>query len=186
MKKVVLLVLLLAAVKLSFAQYKPVDKSSTIKFTIKNLGFGVDGSFTGFDGKIIFDPQHTAGSMFDVSIDASSVNTDNSLRDEHLKGDGYFDVKNYPRIHILSNYISATGKSGVYLLTGQLTIKNNSRPVSFPFTAVPFAGGYIFKGAFKINRKDFSIGGSSTIADELEVFLNVTVKRLPDPVEAKL
>ena len=184
MKRIIIILLMLPAAKFSQAQYKLVDQGSTLKFTIKNLGVGVDGSFTGFDGKITFDPQNIAGSLFDVTINASSVNTDNTLRDEHLKGENFFDVKNYPRIHILSTSITA-GKSGSYLLNGQLTIKNKTKPVSIPFTAVPAADGYVFKGSFKMMRKDFGVGGTSTISDELEVFLNVTAKKTTETTEAK-
>jgi len=177
MKKTALVLLILLLTKISWAQYKPVEQGSTLKFTIKNLGFGVDGSFTGFDGMINFDPQNLAGSNFDVTINAATVNTDIKMRDESLRGDSYFDVKNYPRIRLSSAKVAATNKSGVYLLTGQLTIKGKSLPVSFPFTASSSADGYIFKGSFKMKRKDFNIGGTNTISDDLEVMLNVLAKR---------
>ncbi len=177
MKKTMLLLLVLLLTKMGWAQYKPVEQGSTMKFTIKNLGFGVDGSFSGFDGTINFDPQNLSNSNFDVTINAATVNTDIKLRDENLRSDGYFDVKNYPRIRLSSAKVTATGKSGIYLLTGQLTIKGKSGPVAFPFSATPSPDGYIFKGSFKMKRKDFNIGGTSTIADELEVTLNVVTKK---------
>src|SRR5579871_6902705 len=74
--------------------YRATDEGSSVKFTIDNFGFGVDGSFSGLQGTIEFDPQNAGAGHFDVSIDASTVNTDNSLRDSHLRNDGYFDVKN--------------------------------------------------------------------------------------------
>jgi len=80
-------------------------------------------------------------------------------------------VANYPRIHFLSTKI--TGKGGAFTMTGHLTIKGKSKDVSFPFTASPADDGYLFKGSFKINRKDFGVGGTSTISNELEVVLNV-------------
>ncbi len=153
------------------AQYKPVDKESSLKFTIGNFGFDVHGSFGGFLGSINFDPQNPAAGSFDVTIDASTINTDNSLRDKHLKEDSYFDVDNYPRIRFLSTKIAAKG--GVFTMSGHLTIKGKSKNISFPFTASPADDGYLFKGSFKINRKDFGVGGTSTISNELEVVLNV-------------
>src|SRR6187402_2116190 len=103
------------------AQYKPVDKRSSVLFTIKNFGFDVKGTFSGVQGAINFDAQNTAGSTMDVTIDAATVNTDNSLRDSHLKGQDYFDAKNYPAIHFVSSKI--TGKPNNYTVTGKLTIK---------------------------------------------------------------
>jgi len=171
------LLLLLCLATISRAQYKPVAQGSELKFTIKNLGFDVAGSFAGFEGNISFDEQNIMGSSFDVTINAATVNTDNSLRDEHLRGENYFNVQAYPKIRLASEKVTMLNKSGTYRLSGKLTMKGVTKPVSFPFTAVALAGGYSFKGSFKINRRDFGIGGTSTLADELEVNINVTAKK---------
>src|SRR5215469_12064020 len=90
-----------------FAQsYKPIDQGSAIGFTIKNLGINTKGSFTGLDGYISFSPANPSKDSFDVSIDAASVNTDNSMRDDHLKKESYFDVEKYPRIRMVSTSIT--------------------------------------------------------------------------------
>jgi len=171
MKKLILFLLIFSGAKIASAQYKPADQGSALTFKIANFGFDVNGKFNGFQGNINFDPQNTGSSSFDVSIDAGTVNTDNNLRDKHLKEDSYFDVKNYPRISFVSEKINA--KNGSYTVNGKLTIKGKSKEISFPFTAEPADNGYVFKGSFKINRKDFGVGGTSTIANELEVTLNV-------------
>ena len=156
------------------AQYKPVDQGSEIKFTVTNFGFDVSGTFTGLQGSIVVDRADPANDNFDVSIDANAVNTDNHMRDNHLRDEGYFDVKNYPRIRLVSTRVAPTNKSGVYQFTGQLTIKGKTRPVSFPFTIAPAENdGLLFTGTFSINRKDFGIGGTSTIGNELRVELKV-------------
>jgi len=178
MKKIWILALMVVTAKISIAQYKPADKGSTLQFTIKNLGFDVNGTFAGVKGMINFDNQYPAGSSFDVTIDANTINTGNSLRDSHLRGDSYFDVKNYPVIRFVSAKIAPSTKSGVFIVSGKLTIKNTSRDISFPFTAAPSNSDYIFKGSFKINRKDFDVGGTSTISNELEVYLNVLAKKV--------
>ncbi|MEO6523556.1 MAG: YceI family protein [Mucilaginibacter sp.] len=175
MKKITILLLILLVSKISPAQLKPVEQGSTLTFNIKNLGFGVKGSFKGFEGNINFDPQNAEGSNFDVTVNSSTVNTDNNLRDEHLRGEGYFDVKNHPNIRLVSTKIAE--KNGSYMFTGVLIIKGKSQNINFPFTATPFADGYLFKGVFKIKRKDFGVGGTSTVSDELEVTLNVIAKK---------
>ena len=176
MKKIMMLLLIIGTANISRAQYKPVEQGSTLKFTIKNLGFGVDGSFTGFEGTINFNPQNLAASNFDVTVSATTVNTDNSLRDEHLKGDSFFDVKNYPRIKLTSTQITNV-KSGTYMFNGLLTMKGKAKPIKFPFEATQSGDGFVFKGSFKMNRKDFGVGGTSTVSDELEVMINVTAKK---------
>jgi polyisoprenoid-binding protein YceI len=176
MKKYIVITLLVLAASSGFAQYKPTDQGSSVRFEVKNFGFAVDGKFGGLQGDIKFDPANPAASGFDVSLDASTVNTDNSLRDHHLSGDGYFDVANYPRIHLVSTKVAA-GKNGSFTFTGRLTIKKQTRVITFPFTATTSNEGYLFKGTFTINRKDFDVGGSSTISDNLDVFLSIAAKK---------
>ncbi|MDB5122199.1 MAG: YceI family protein [Mucilaginibacter sp.] len=177
MKKTTLFILITLISGSLFAQYKPTDQGSSLQFTIKNFGFDVAGKFTGLQGDIKFDPQNPTGDNFDVSIDAATINTDNSLRDGHLRGETYFDVKNFPRIHFVSTKVVSSNKNGAYVISGKLTIKKQTRAITFPFTATPSGDGYQFKGSFKINRKDFDVGGTSTIANELEVSLDITAKK---------
>ena len=160
-------------------QYSPVDAASSVKFVIKNFGLNVDGSFKGLNGKIIFNPENIGGSSFNVNVNAASVNTGNGSRDGHLKKEDYFDVAKYPAINFVSTKITAAGKTGQYNMEGLFTIKGISKPVSFPFTVSAIANGDVFAGQFKINRRDFKVGGKSwVLSDDVTVFLNVsTVKQ---------
>lgn len=173
MKTISLFLLMLSGYLVTSAQYRPTDQGSTIQFKIKNFGFNVSGSFTGLKGEMAFDPNNLPGSSFDVTIDANTINTDNGMRDNHLREDSYFDVKNYPRIRFVSTKVTPSNKQGTLFIFGKLTIKNQTKDISFPFTATPTEKGYMFKGSFKINRQDFGVGGSSTISDNLEVDLNI-------------
>ena len=158
-------------------QYKAVDQGSSVKFKIRNFGFNSEGTFTGLQGHIGFDPQHLSGATFEVSIDAASINTDNNMRDNHLRKEEYFDVQNHPRISFVSTAVKAGGNTGSYTMTGKLTIKEISKEISFPFTAGQQDSGYLFKGEFTINRKDFKVGGSSTLSNSLTVQLSVFAKK---------
>jgi len=173
MKRIILFFVFAGTAIFSLAQYKPVEKSSVVKFKVKNFGFNVTGSFSGLDGTIQFDPNNLSTASFDVSIDANTVFTDNNARDNHLREDSYFDVKNYPRIRFVSTKVTPSNKKGTLFIFGKLTIKNETKEVSFPFTAEPSQDGFLFKGDFKINRKDFGVGGSSTISDNVDLTLSV-------------
>jgi polyisoprenoid-binding protein YceI len=168
-----LLLFVLITGKMAIAQYKPVDNGSSIQFTIKNFGINTGGSFSGLQGNIKFDINHPEDASFNVSIDANSINTGSDMRDNHLRNEAYFDVKNYPRISFLSTKIVPSNKAGTFFVYGKITIKAQTKEISFPFTATPNGDGYIFKGGFDINRKDFGIGGTSTISNNLEVQLSV-------------
>jgi polyisoprenoid-binding protein YceI len=177
MKRIFLFLSVLISATAATAQYKPANHGSTIQFKIKNFGFSVNGSFSGLEGNIQFDPVHPDQCHFDVSVDAASVNTDNTMRDDHLRKETYFDVKMYPKIHFESTKILPASKAGTFIVSGKLTIKNITKEISFPFSASGSDTGYVFKGDFRINRKDFQIGGSSTISDELDLMLNIVAEK---------
>ena len=99
------------------------------------------------------------------------------MRDSHLKEDSYFDVKNYPVIRFVSEKVSASNKNGTLFISGKLTIKKTTKDISFPFTTKEENGAYIFDGEFKINRRDFEVGGSSTLSDNVTVRLHVITKK---------
>lgn len=166
-----------------FAQTDPpvfgfVDTASQVQFKIKNLGFNVTGSFSGLQGTIRFDPADpAAGGEVDVSVDAGSVNTGIDMRDNHLREAGYLDVKDFPRLRFVSTKIKGSNKKGTFFIFGNLTIKGVTKAISFPFTVTPQDDGYIFDGAFKINRRDFGVGGGSTISNELTVSLHVKARK---------
>ena len=174
--KSLILIFIFSILQHSPIVYTPVDQNSSVTFKISNLGFTVPGSFKGLKGTISFDPEDLSQSVFDVTIDAGTVNTDNNMRDEHLKAESYFNVNKYPVIRLTSTKVSSTNKKGSYLFNGKLTIKNTTKDISFPFTAEPLGTGYLFKGSFKMNRRDYNVGGFSIVSNELEVFINVVAK----------
>lgn len=174
---ITLLTGLLGWLSSSFVLLKPVDEQSSIRFRIKNFGFNVSGSFKGLQGTINFNPENLQSSAMKVTIQANTVNTGNNMRDNHLRKEEYFDVKKYPLITFASTKITPSSKSGTLFMFGKLTIKNVTREISFPFTAVPQQDGYLFKGEFRINRIDFGVGESSAVADNLTVLLEVFARK---------
>lgn len=157
--------------------FLPIDEGSSIKFSIKNFGFSTVGRFTGLKGKIQFDINNTAAASFVVTVETASVNTDNNTRDRHLRKDDYFDATKYPLIGFRSVSVTKDA-AGKLLITGNLTIKDITKQISFPFTAVAQNNGYLFSGSFTINRRDFGVGGNSMVlADNLQVSLNIFAKK---------
>ena len=161
----------------ALAQYKVVDNRSSVKFTIKNFGINTGGTFAGLEGTVSFDPAHPEAAVFRVSIDAATVNTGNELRDGHLKAESYFDVGHFPRISFESAKVTGPAKKGMFIVQGKLTIKDHSKEISIPFTADALTGGYLFKGTFTINRRDFNVGGASIISDDATIALEVLANK---------
>lgn len=171
-----LFLFLCLSLEFSFAQYHPVAGESSVRFSLKNFGFKTGGSLDAPEGDIVFNPDDLTKSSFRVTIKAGSINTDNESRDEHLKEETYFDVKNYPLIRFVSSSVKETDKKGSYQTLGILTVKNKSKEITMPFTVEKNGNGWTFSGSFKINRRDYDVGGSSTLSDEVTVDIKVVAR----------
>ncbi|MBC7936197.1 MAG: YceI family protein [Rhizobacter sp.] len=179
MKKITVLLCSLTIMFNTMAQgYIPKDEKQAVSFVIKNFGLTVNGSFPGLLGSITFNPSNVTASLFNVTVDASSISTGNNSRDGHLKKEEYFNTAIFKKISLVSSQITNGAVQGSYLFDGVLSIKGTKKSISFPFTAMPTTEGYLFNGSFKINRRDFKVGGSSLVlSDNLTVLLRVQAKR---------
>jgi polyisoprenoid-binding protein YceI len=173
---VILTLYCLLTMPVAFGQIHPVANESSIHFTIHNFGFKTGGYLAPPEGDIIFNPDDLGRSSFQVTIKSESINTDNESRDEHLKEEDYFDVKKYPLIRFVSSSVRADGKKDNYEAKGILTIKETSREINLPFKAIKNGNGWSFAGSFTMNRKDYGVGGSSTISNELTIEINVIAR----------
>lgn len=159
--------------------YKPKDDKQAVTFIIKNFGLTVNGSFSGLLGNIQFNPDNLASASFKVTVDAATVNTGNSSRDGHLKKDEYFNVNTFKKISIVSSAITNGNIQGTYLFRGVVSIKGINQSISFPFTAIKTLEDYQFKGSFKLNRRDFKVGGNSLVlSDNLVVNLAISTIKM--------
>lgn len=158
--------------------YVPVDNGSKVKFNIKNFGISTGGTFEGLSGSIVFDANNPGAGSFNVNVDAKTVDTDNGARDKHLRKAEYFDVEKYSKLSFVSTKITKTNTEGYLYMFGKLTIKGVTKEISFPFKAAAKDGGYLFEGSFKVNRRDFGVGGSSvSLSDNLNVTLSIFGKK---------
>lgn len=158
--------------------YVPVDATSKVSFKIKNFGSTVDGTFKGLKGTINFDASNLSDALFDVTINAATIDTGIGMRDNHLRKPDYFGVADFPTIQFVSNNVEKSGKANEAIVTAKLTIKKTTQKISFPFRYSIANGVLKFTGEFKINRRDFGVGGSSfNLADELTVLLDVRASR---------
>ncbi|RYD91050.1 MAG: FtsX-like permease family protein [Sphingobacteriales bacterium] len=135
----------------------------------KNLGINTSGKFGGVQANIQFNPQQLDKSSIEASVDVSTVNSDNDTRDRHLKGAKFFDADHYPTLSLKSVSFQRRGSNS---FTGKfnLTIKGVTKPVDFPFNYTEANGKITYNGSFKINRKDYNVGGNSMVlADEVTI-----------------
>ena len=179
MKKILTLILFSSFTILSISQnYTPVDEGSKVKFVIKNFGINTGGTFRGLSGTINFDPDNLAQASFTVSVDSKTVDTDVESRDNHLRREEYLYVEKYPKLIFQSTRVTKTNNPGYLYMFGNITIKGTTKEIQFPFKATLKDGGYFFEGNFKLNRRDFSVGGNSmSMSDNMDVSLSVFAKK---------
>jgi polyisoprenoid-binding protein YceI len=95
---------------------------SEIGFTARHMVFAkVRGQFKSWTAKVDYDAKDPTRSRIQVEIDASSIDTREPKRDDHLRSGDFFDVEKFPNITFASKRIEAAGK-GSYRVTGDLTI----------------------------------------------------------------
>jgi len=177
-KYIIILACLLIKLNTGAQIYSPKDEQQAVSFIIKNFGLSVNGTLTGLQGRIVFNPANLSTATFKVTVDVGTINTGNSSRDSHLKKEDYFNAAVFQKINIVSSKITTGNSPATYLFEGVVSIKGTNKSISFPFTASPIADGYIFKGSFKINRRDFKVGGNSMVlSDNLTINLNISTKK---------
>ena len=128
----------------------------------------VRGSFNEFEGSGSFNAENPAGSHLRLTIQAASIDTRNADRDGHLKSNDFFDMETYPEITFASTAVEQSDDSN-YRVTGDLTIKGVTKPVTVDFeytgTAVdPYGNTRVgFEGTTTVNRKDWGINWNAAL-----------------------
>lgn len=132
------------------------------------------GSFSRLSGE--FDTQ--TGRLA-ITIDTTSLTSDDAKLTQHLKSPDFLDVRSHPTATFVSTGLEADGRPGVtHMLAGNLTIHGVSRQVSVP-TDIRWGGDTIsITGSLTLRRSDFGIHyGAGEIDDEVR--LQLTLKTAP-------
>jgi polyisoprenoid-binding protein YceI len=124
----------------------------------------VHGKIPGVNGEIVFSESDLKNSHFDTTIEPAKLNTNNGKRDKHLRSADFLDVEKYPQIKFVSKKIEKTGDG--YQVTGNLTLKDVTKEIVFPFTFENQGNKGIFRGSFTINRRDYNVGGKTKLAGD--------------------
>ena len=128
----------------------------------------VRGSFNEFEGTGYFDTDHPANSQLRLTIQTASIDTRNADRDAHLKSNDFFDMETYPEITFTSTAVEQVDDTD-YRVTGDLTIKGVTKPVTVDFeftgTAVdPYGNTRVgLEGKTTVNRKDWGVSWNAAL-----------------------
>ena len=154
-----------------------------VEFAVKHFGMmAVRGRFNDVKVGGTVDPEHPERTSLDVTVDVASLNTNNAQRDDDLRGSYFLELDKFPTITFRSTGAEQTGPDR-YALTGHLTIKGVTRPVTLQVQRYgemndPMMGhrlAYSAEGA--INRKDFGMSfdlladGRLVVGHEVKIFI---------------
>jgi polyisoprenoid-binding protein YceI len=167
-----------------------------VEFSVKHLGMmTVRGHFTDVTARGTIDPDRPSPDSIDIAIDTSSVRTNNPTRDNDIRGANFLDVEHFPEITFKSTSIRPTGDTH-FALTGDLTIKNVTRPVTLnvqkygEFNDPGMFGHRIaYSAEAQISRKDFGLtmnmvlDGRLVVGDEIKI--EIELELVEQKVEAE-
>jgi polyisoprenoid-binding protein YceI len=166
-----------------------------VEFSAKHLGMmTVRGNFQEIEATGSIYPDHPEASSVDVTIQTASIRTNNPIRDNDLRSSNFLEVDTYPTMHFKSTKIETTG-TDTYAMTGDLTIKGRTQPVTFQlmkygeFNDPNMMGHRIgYSAQTTINRKDFGLtfnmllDGRWIVSDEVQIFIEGEfVEQKPQP-----
>jgi len=181
------LVLALGTVSRGRATEFEIDQShSNILFKVKHLGIStVMGKFDKFEGEFTFDEKNPKGDKVEVTIDATSVDTQNDRRDTHLKSADFFEVEKYPTAKFTAKKATEL-KDGKFRLSGDLTLHGVTKPVvldveySGAVTDKMMGQRVAFTATTEINRQDFGVkwnktldNGGVVVSDKVKLELDI-------------
>jgi polyisoprenoid-binding protein YceI len=188
MKRLLLasIVATLAVTTPTLAKEFQVDTAhSKIGFSVTHLQLSeVEGRFNDFSGTIDWNVDKPTTSSVRFEVGVKSVNTDNEKRDDHLRGEDFFDAQKFPKMTFESTSVEPLGENR-YNVTGKLTAHGVTKTVTVPVRIKgpidAFNNGELsigFSGRFKINRIDYGIGagwkgGSDSVVGH-DVFITVS------------
>lgn len=132
---------------------------TTISFVARHaMVTKVRGSFEEFEGTAVIGENPS----LDVTIKVDSVNTRNADRDNHLRGEDFFDAAKFPTMTFKGQSYEIKGDD-VVEITGDFTIKDVTKTITIPFeyqgaAKDPFGNERIgFEGKTTVNRSDFGL-----------------------------
>jgi len=166
-------VILMAVVTFSFTTIEGEKKEiKTENSTVTWKGYKVTGSHYGTvaiqSGHLVFDEGKLTGGEF--VVDMTTIVTDDlegeykGKLEGHLKSDDFFGVEKYPTSKLVFTKVKSTGKNS-YEVTGDLTVKGKSAPVTFEMSIY----GNKATANVKIDRTIYDIRyGSTAFFDDLK------------------
>lgn len=147
---------------------------SQIRFEAVSRFVNVVGTFGRFGGEVRLDENQIESARARLEVDVASLDTRNRLRDDHLRSEEFFDAERHPRATFISSAVRRDGDR--WLVTGQLTIRGVTQPLTVPVSVTAAGAGLRIQGEFTVNRRAFGMSYQSVlnpIRDDIRVWVDL-------------
>ncbi len=159
---------------------------SSIGFSIRHMVVAkVRGRFGRWSSQLTLDPQDLTRSRVTAEIDASSIDTGVSDRDNHLRSADFFDVERFPSLRFESTKVEKVS-SDRYRVHGDMTIRDVTRPIVLELehggqAKDPWGNQRaVFNATTSLSRGEFGLkwnqaleAGGVLVGDRVEIELEV-------------
>ena len=159
---------------------------SDLAFRVRHMGVGrVRGIFALTSATLTVGDDGLPGSSVTAVVDASSVDTGNEQRDQHVRSADFLDVEQFPTMEFASTAVRDLD-GATFTLDGELTIHGVTRPVELAaewFGVVDDPSGAErtgFSATTTISRAAFGVdirllfgAGQAVVADAIEIALEI-------------
>lgn len=164
--------------------YKLDKTHSNVGFNIRHLGISnVRGKFNESTVRATVGATGLRSLSVEATIDIKSIDTNNSGRDNHLKGTDFFDAEQFPTATFRSTRVTPNGNAGRFTMQGNLTLKGVTRPLTlrgtYNGTITNQRGTKIgFDVTGSINRQNYGITYSNlTIGDNVNLVFELELDK---------
>jgi polyisoprenoid-binding protein YceI len=160
------------------------ESHAGITFRINHMGFSYTyGRFNKMAGGFSLDPADPTKTTFKLTIDASSIDTGNKGRDDHLRNADFLNTSEYPLISFESTSVKAAQADGkkMLMVTGNFTMHGVTKEVTLPIQLLGQGAGMRgeeragFLCETKLKRSDYGMDkmlagpdGKGGVGDEVD------------------
>jgi polyisoprenoid-binding protein YceI len=174
------------------------QQHTSIEFAARHMVVStVRGRFNDFSVDADIDVDDLPASRGTVTVKTASVDTREEQRDAHLRSPDFFDAQRYP--DMVFTITDITGSGANYTMTGDLTIKDVTRPVTLKAEVTgpvsdPWGNTRLgLSAAGKLNRKDYGLtwnvvteAGGLLVGDEVKIAVEAEFVQVASVPEGEL
>ncbi len=160
------------------ATYKLDDSHTAVTWQVLHMGFShPTGKFMNIDGALVLDEEKPENSSLNVTIPVAKQESGVPKLDEHMNGPDFFDAAKFPTATFKSTAVEVAADKKTAKVTGDLTLKGVTKPVTLDVTLVgsgehPMtkARTHGFDATTTIKRSDFGVSyGVPMVSDEVKL-----------------